>query len=113
MVCGLGAVTASAWFAVTPVAAKAPSAVARAQTLLHSAETAAGSIAGQHGGSYARVGPINLRKAGLITDQPSATRPWVSSASGTADSYTVTVTAEPGGRTVTVTRNDHGTVTRS
>ena len=66
----------------------------------------------QHGGSCAKVGAINLPKAGLIRDDPSLS-PWASSASGSAHSFTVTVTAEPGGQAFTITRNADATIRRN
>ena len=91
------------WFTALGGFSSSPSPAASAQALLRSAESTANSFAAQDGGSYARVGAINLRKHGLINDVPSAASPWVSAASGNADSYTITVTAEPGGRTSSIT----------
>lgn len=93
------------WFAAGGLFSSSPSPVESAKALLRSAEVTANSVAAQDGGSYAHVGQLNLHKYGWISFTPSSRNPWVSAASGTADSYTITVTAEPGGRTFSITHH--------
>ncbi len=100
----LAAVTASMWLATTVHAAPPVSAAASARAVLSQAVATVHHIAGQSGGSYARVGLLNLHKFGLIPIEHSSTRAFVSSASGTAHSFSVSVTAEPSGQLFTVTR---------
>lgn len=93
--------------------AKSASPLVSAQALLRHAEVTAASIAKSNGGSYSKVGLVNLRKHGLIRFKPSSTAAWMSSASSTSDSYTLTVTTEPGGKTFTISRNSQGAISRS
>ena len=100
----VAAVTASMWLATTVHAAPPVSAATSARALLSQAVATVHHIAGQSGGSYARVGLLNLHKFGLVRIEHSTTVPFVSSASGAAHSFTVSVTAEPSGKIFTVTR---------
>jgi hypothetical protein len=105
------ALTATLWFATAGQAAKPLTAAQSARALLRRVETTAHALAGEHGGSYVTVGKLNLHKHGLIPFNPSRKAPWVSDASGSAHSYTVTVTAEPTGQTFTLTRSAGGAIT--
>jgi hypothetical protein len=111
-IAALAAVVSTSMF-VAVGSAKPYTPAGAAKALLRSAEGTANHLAGLNAGSYKRVGPINLRKLGLIRDQPSSTSPWVSSASGTANSYSVTVVAEPGGQMFTLHRSASGKVSIS
>jgi len=85
-----------------------------AKALASTAQTAAESIAVSSSGSYALITKAALNKIEpAIPTTKSASGAWISKASGTLDTYTITATAEPTGDTFTVTRNATGTVSRT
>lgn len=83
--------------------------VASTEALVQQVESAANAIASTHDGSFARVGAINLHKAGLVNDVASSTSPYVSSASGTAHTYRVVVRS--GRHSYSLVRGSSGTLT--
>src|SRR5207302_10251017 len=85
-----------------------------ARDLARAAQSEAESIAADHRGSYARVGLLRLHKDNpSIVIRRSAAGAWLSAASGTAGSYTISATAEPTGDTYTVTRLEGGRISRT
>jgi hypothetical protein len=78
---------------LVPQGGHAAVSVAATRGLVHQIESAANTIASSHDGSFARIGAINLRKAGQVNDVVSPMSPYVSSASGTAHTYRVIVTS--------------------
>ena len=85
-----------------------------AKSLVSSAQTAAESIATSYGGSYALVTKAMLKKIEPTLPTASSTSTaWISKAAGTADTYTLTATAEPTGDTYAITRNANGTLSRT
>jgi hypothetical protein len=105
-------IAATTWLATSSAAATVrPSAQASATSLLYRAQQTASAIAHRDDGSFVRIGQINLRKAGQIRIAPSTTTPWISSASGGSRSYRITVSVEPGGRTITAIRSPSGALT--
>ncbi len=87
---------------------------ASAKELARTAQTASETIATDNNGSYATVSTTTLNQVEpTIPITSSTTNAWLSSASGTATSYTVVATAEPSGDTFTITRSANGTVSRT
>lgn len=87
---------------------------ALAKSLVSGAQTAAESIATSYNGSYATLTTAMLTKLEpAIPTAKSTSNAWISKATGTANTYTVTATAEPTGDTYTITRNANGTVSRT
>ena len=85
-----------------------------AKALVSTAQTAAESIAPSSSGTYALVTKATLNKVEpSIATAKSTSDAWISKASGTLDTYTITATAEPTGDTFTITRNVNGTVSRT
>jgi type IV pilus assembly protein PilA len=82
--------------------------------LVHSAVTAAEAIASDHNGSYSTISPTNLNQyESSIAVTSGGGQAYVSSATGTANTYTITVTAVQTQNTFSVTRNSNGSLTRS
>ena len=72
------------------------------------------SIATSYGGSYAQVTKAMLKKTEpTIPTASSTSAAWISKATGTTDTYTLTATAEPTGDTYTITRNANGMLSRT
>ena len=85
-----------------------------AKSLVSSAQTVAESIATSYGGSYIQVTKAMLKKIEpTIPTASSTSTAWISKATGTADTYTLTATAEPTGDTYTITRNANGALSRT
>jgi type IV pilus assembly protein PilA len=85
-----------------------------AKALVSTAQTAAESIGVSSSGTYTLVTKAMLTKIEpTIPTMKSASDAWISKASGTLDTYTITATAEPTGDTFTITRNVNGTVSRT
>lgn len=114
---------AASGFAVAPVAGS--SMVARetaiatqsgpdgeAEMLAQAAQTAADTVAGENGGSYATVGPASIHAADptIPIGYDGGVSAYVSSADGTSNGYTITVTPASGGETFTSTREADGSL---
>jgi type IV pilus assembly protein PilA len=86
---------------------------ASAKELARTAETVAETIATDNNGSYASVSQANIN-ATEPTVQIAAgnNNAYLSGASGTADTYTVTATSASG-NTFTITRSNTGAISRS
>ena len=86
---------------------------AAAKELVRTAQTTAETVSTDNNGSYATVSPTTLSEVEKsIPTAVSTTSAYLSAASGTATTYTVTVTAEPTGDTFTIA-NAAGVVTRT
>ena len=86
---------------------------AAAKELVRTAQTTAETVSTDNNGSYATVSPTTLSEVEKsIPTAVSTTNAYLSAASGTATTYTVTVTAEPTGDTFTIA-NAAGVVTRT
>ena len=87
---------------------------ASAKELARTGETTAETIATDNNGSYTTVSTSALNTTEpTIPITSSTTQAWLSSATGTANSYTVVATAEPTGDTFTITRASTGNITRT
>ena len=77
--------------------------------MAHTAQIAAETIATDNNGSYTTVSPATLAAidASVRTAPGTPPKPYVSAASGTADSWTLTITA-PTGDTFTVAKSSSG-----
>lgn len=84
-----------------------------AERVALAAQEAAQISAGDHHGSYVRVGLLQLRKTGGVPITPSAHGAWVSSVRSSRAGFSVTVTDGPSRDTFTITRASDGTVTRT
>jgi len=78
-----------------------------AQSMALAASQAASRLAAGRNGSFVRVGRLSLHNGALVPFAPSAARPWLSAASGTAQTFSLTVTM-PSGDTYTITRAADG-----
>ena len=69
-----------------------------AKEMAHTAQVAAETVATDNNGSYATVSPtvLNAIDASIRTSAGTPPKPYVSAASGTADSWTITVTSTTG-----------------
>jgi type IV pilus assembly protein PilA len=88
---------------------------AQAKSMARTAATAAETISTQSNGSYATVSPTTLNgvEASIATSSASANGgAWISAASGTPSTYTVTATAPSTGDTYTIA-NGTGGMTRT
>jgi type IV pilus assembly protein PilA len=86
---------------------------AAAKELAHSAQVAAETIGTDNGGSFALVTPALLNTyESTIQISAGNNNAYITSASGTANTYTVTATATTGD-TYSITRGTNGLVTRS
>jgi type IV pilus assembly protein PilA len=94
---------------------KAKASDAQAKELARTAQTTAETIATDNNGSYATITePANLRTVEkTIPVAASTTSAYLSAASGAAQTYSVTATAEPDGTKFTISRDAASTVTRS
>jgi type IV pilus assembly protein PilA len=89
---------------------------ASAKELARTAETTAETIATDNGGSYANVGQAELHtyeKLLLTTAAEAGNNAWLSAASGTATTYTVTATAANSGDEFTIAKAATGEVSRT
>jgi type IV pilus assembly protein PilA len=87
---------------------------ASAKELARTAQTTSETVATDNNGSYATVATGTLHTTEpTIPVVTSTTAAWLSSASGTTNSYTVVATAEPTGDTFTITRDSSGNITRT
>jgi prepilin-type N-terminal cleavage/methylation domain-containing protein len=93
--------------------ARAKASDATAKALVSLAQTTAESIATSYNG-YAKVTAATLKafEPGISTVR-SSTIAWISKATGTANTYAITATAEPTGDTYTITRKTNGSVSRT
>jgi type IV pilus assembly protein PilA len=80
-----------------------------AKEMAHTAQVAAETVATDNNGSYATVAPnvlagidASIRTAAAPAGEPP--KPYVSAATGTTDSWTVTVTSQSTGNTFTITK---------
>jgi type IV pilus assembly protein PilA len=80
-----------------------------AKEIAHTARVAMEALGSDNDGSYSTASPANLNaiEGSLATAAGSPPKPYVSAASGTADSWTLTVTA-PTGDTFTVAKSSSG-----
>jgi type IV pilus assembly protein PilA len=87
---------------------------ASAKELARTAETTAETISTENGGSYVTITkPLNLQEIEkTIPIAASTTTAYLSAATGTATTYTVTAKAEPDGNEFTIERNAEGVITR-
>ncbi len=87
---------------------------ASAKELARTAETTAETVSTENGGSYVTITkPLNLQEIEkTIPIAVSTTTAYLSAASGTATTYTVTAKAEPDGNTFTIERSAEGVITR-
>jgi type IV pilus assembly protein PilA len=88
---------------------------AAGKELARTAQTTAETISTDNGGSYATItGPTSLSAVeSSIKTAVSTTDAYLSAASGTSNSYSVTATAEPSGDTFTIARDSAGVITRT
>ena len=87
---------------------------AAAKELAHSAQVAAETVGTDNNGSYALVTPSLLNQYEQTIQIASGNNnAWLSAATGTSTSYTITVTPASGSETYTIARNSSGAVTRS
>jgi type IV pilus assembly protein PilA len=87
----------------------------QAKELMRTAQTTAQTIAVDHNGGYENVTPAELNNYESTIPVGSGTpskAAWVTAASGTASSYTITV-ASTTGDTFTLQRNAQGIITRT
>jgi len=85
-----------------------------AKSLASAAQTAAESIAIDHGGGYASVTTATLKSLDpTIATVARGNEAYISRASGTASSYTLTATAVTTGDTYTIARSASGIVSRT
>jgi prepilin-type N-terminal cleavage/methylation domain-containing protein len=86
---------------------------AQAKELAHTAQSAAETYATDHGDSYANLSPSELEaEEPAIATAPSKEHAYLSAASGTATTYTVTATAANGDE-LTVARAEDGAIERT
>ena len=85
---------------------------ASAKELARTAQTVAETIGTDNGGSYLSVTPAALAAVEATIPTAAGSNAWISAASGTATSFTVTATAV-GNDTYTITRYANGTTSRS
>ena len=83
-----------------------------AKEMAHTAQVAAETIATDNNGSYATVSPANLALIdnSIKTVSGTPAKPFVSAATGTVDSWTLTITS-PTTNTFSITRASDGTLT--
>jgi type IV pilus assembly protein PilA len=87
---------------------------ASAKELAHSATIATESYATDHAGSYAGVSPAIINQyESTIPIAPAGGNAYVSTASGTASSYTILIIPGGGRETYTIMRNSNGSTTRT
>ncbi len=89
---------------------------ASAKELARTAQTTAETIATDNNGDYTTVTPaaLNTVEKTLPTGEPTGGGAYISAASGTATSFTVTAkAAKTSGNTFTIARNANGEVTRT
>jgi type IV pilus assembly protein PilA len=85
----------------------------QAKEMVRSAETTAESIATEHDGNYQQVGPESLHETeASVRIEPSGTEAFLSAATSTAHSYSLTVTATDGDE-LTISRDEGGRITRT
>jgi prepilin-type N-terminal cleavage/methylation domain-containing protein len=85
----------------------------QAKEMVRTAETTAESIATEHDGIYTQVSAESLHEGEpSVRVEPSATEAYLSAASATKDSYSVTVKATDGDE-LTISRDEGGHITRS
>ncbi len=88
---------------------------ASAKELARTAQTTSESVSTDNNGSYASITAPSVLK----TEEPSINtdsagkNAWLSAATGTADTYTVTATSKPTGNTFTIARANDGSVSRT
>ncbi len=86
---------------------------AQAKELARTAETTAETIATDHNGEYAEVTTANLNSyEPSIIIKATKSEAYISAATGTANSYTVTATS-PSGDTFSIERNEKGEIART
>jgi type IV pilus assembly protein PilA len=88
---------------------------ASAKELARTAQTTAETIATDNNGSYVSItGPASLSAVETTIPVAVSTKSaYLSAASGTAQTYSVTATAEPDGNTFTISRSNTSVITRS
>ena len=89
---------------------------ASAKELARTAQTTAETISTDNGGSYASVALPELHtyeKSLLTTEAEAGNNAWLSAASGTASTWTVTTTAANTKDTFTIAKNAEGTISRT
>jgi type IV pilus assembly protein PilA len=93
---------------------KAKASDASAKQLARTAQTAAETIGIDNNGGYTSVSAATLNQVEpTIQIAPSTTSPFLSAASGTATTYTLTVTSQPTGNLFRISRNANGSVVRT
>jgi type IV pilus assembly protein PilA len=86
---------------------------ASAKELVHAAATAAETYSTEHDSTYSELSPAKLREIEpTLSTTAGNAEAYVSAASGTANSYEVTATADNTNDTFTIKRNSSGLVTR-
>jgi type IV pilus assembly protein PilA len=86
---------------------------ASAKELARTAQTVAETIATDNGGSYTTVSPAALAAVEATIPTVAGNNAYISAASGTANTFTVTSTAATTNDTYTIARGNTGLVTRS
>ena len=89
---------------------------AQAKSLVSSAQTAAETIATDNNGNYTKVSEAEIHayeKTIPVTEGSANGGAWISTATGTENTYTITAEAPNTKDTFTITRNDEGEVTRT
>jgi type IV pilus assembly protein PilA len=86
---------------------------ASAKELARTAQTVAETIATDNGGSYTTVSPAALAAVEATIPTVAGNNAYISAASGTANTFTVTATAATTTDTYTLTHNATGTVSRT
>jgi type IV pilus assembly protein PilA len=83
-----------------------------AKEMAHTAQVSAETIATDANGSYATVSPTTLNgiDSSILTAPGSPAKPYASAASGTATTWTVTITS-PTGNTFTIAKGAGGALT--
>jgi len=80
-----------------------------AQRTALQASEAASQVGDDRGGSFAAVSLLSVHKLSLVPIRRRGSQPWLSAATGTAHTYSVTVTA-PDGNTYTITKATDGSL---
>ena len=108
----IGVLAAIALPSFLNASAKAPDALAK--SLVRAAQTAAESIGLSSGGSYATVTKASIKALEpTIATTANGNPAYISTASGTSSTYTLTATAVTTGDTYTITRSATGALSRT